>query len=88
MRRLIAFWLGLLVVVVVLASGLTLLAQAPSPRDRPRPLFPSRILSGADVGFRVEGTDPRTGNPTGTWMIRVDGEWTEVGAIPRIKPAR
>jgi hypothetical protein len=88
MRRGIAFWLGSLVLVALLASSLTLLAQTPVPRQWPLPNALSRIVSGPDVGFRVEGTDPRSGNPTGTWMIRVNGEWMEAAAAPSYKPVR
>lgn len=35
-----------------------------------------RMVSGNDIGFRVEGTD-RSGRPVGTWMIRINGEWVE-----------
>ena len=88
MRRVMAFGFLSLLFVTVLVSGLTVFAQAlQGPRDRPSPL--SRILSGNDIGFRMEGTDPRTGNPTGTWMIRIDGNWLEVGAIPSMSwPSR
>jgi hypothetical protein len=42
-----------------------------------RPSAP-RVLSGTDIGFRVEGTDARTGNPTGRLVVRIDGEWVEI----------
>lgn len=74
MRRLIAFWLASLILVAVVASGLTVLAQGQT-----------QLLTGNDVGFRVEGTDRRTGNPTGTWVVRLNGEWVEVGSAPTIK---
>jgi hypothetical protein len=45
-------------------------------------------MSGSDIGFRVEGVDPRTGNPTGTLMLRVNGEWVETGAMPSLKAAK
>ena len=36
---------------------------------------PSPIISGADIGFRPEGWK---GNArTGTFMVRIDGEWVE-----------
>jgi hypothetical protein len=35
-----------------------------------------RIVSGADIGFRIEGTDA-SGKPSGRWMIRVNGLWVE-----------
>lgn len=55
--------------------------------------FPNRsiddaILSGADVGFRVTGVDPRNGQPTGVWVVRMQGRWVEVTTSPGIRPAK
>jgi hypothetical protein len=41
-----------------------------------------RVLSGADLGFRVEGT-ARDGAPMGTLVVRVDGKWV----VPQFQPA-
>ncbi len=39
---------------------------------------PHTVLTGADVGFRVEGI--RGGNtPVGTLVVKVNGEWVEAG---------
>ncbi len=43
------------------------------------------VVSGQDIGFRVEGTDVRTGNPTGTWVIRLKGQWVEIGEASGIR---
>jgi hypothetical protein len=43
-----------------------------------------RILSGNDVGFRIEGTDA-AGRPVGTFMVRVDGKWVEVSPMPTLR---
>lgn len=45
-----------------------------------------RVLTGNDIGFRVEGTDFR-GRPVGTWVVRMDGNWVEVGAAGGVHPA-
>ncbi len=71
MRRLIAFWMFSLVVVAVL-TAVAVRAQVDKT--------PPRIMSGNDLGFRVEGIDRRTGKPTGVLVIRVDGQWVEIGA--------
>ncbi len=36
---------------------------------------PSPIISGADIGFRPEGWKGKA--RTGTFMVRIDGEWVE-----------
>lgn len=33
------------------------------------------VLSGPDLGFRVEGQ--RGGTPVGTLVVRIDGQWVE-----------
>jgi hypothetical protein len=45
-----------------------------------RPLPEPRILTGADVGFRVEGLYGNT--PTGSIVIRVNGQWVPVRSTP------
>lgn len=82
MRRLLTLTLGA-ALGIALASGPALLAQFPRA-----PQSDARIVSGNDIGFRVEGSDPRTGAPTGTWMLRVRGEWVEIGSAPGIRPAK
>ncbi len=73
MRRLFPIWIA----VVLVASGLT--AWASLPNQRPPVPGDARIVSGNDVGFRIEGSDPRTGTPVGTWVIKIDGKWVEAG---------
>ena len=62
---LVVFWVASLIVVAAFAAAQTKMNRLPSPV----------VLSGADVGFRVEG---KVGNtPAGTLVIRVNGEWIE-----------
>ena len=76
MQRRLGLWLS---AVVLLAGLVSISIQAQGNRLSPREY---RMLSGADVGFRVEGTDP-SGKPTGTWMVRIDGQWIETSAMPK-----
>ena len=69
MTKSVLLWLVSLVATAVVTASITM-AQA-------RPTEP-RILSGTDIGFRVEGTDTRTGNPTGTLVVRIDGTWVPI----------
>jgi hypothetical protein len=78
MTRLVLFWLGSLVAVAVAATTFTL---AQVRLDVPR------VVSGADVGFRVEGTDP-SGNATGMFVIRLNGEWVPVSSMPTVRPLK
>ena len=72
MKRWISLWLVSLAVV----AGLTLvLARAQAPSQTPPP--DARVVSGADIGFRVESVS-RTGEPSGTLVIRVNGAWVPV----------
>jgi hypothetical protein len=78
MRKVMMFWLASLAVVAVLASGLTLAQTKQGER---------RILSGDDIGFRVESTN-RSGEPVGTLMVRIDGAWMPVASAPTFRPAK
>jgi len=62
--------LGIGWVVSLLAVGTVASAQAQLWRP-----VPPRVLFGEDVGFRVEGL--RGEVPSGTLVIRVNGEWVE-----------
>ena len=63
-------WLLSLVVVAAWA------AQSFEYRKLPEP----RILTGEDVGFRVEGLYGNT--PTGSIVVRVNGQWVPVRGTP------
>lgn len=78
MTRLVLFWLASLVAVAALTTALTL-GQA--RRDVPR------VVSGADVGFRMEGTDA-SGNVTGMFVVRLNGEWVAVSSMPTVRPLK
>jgi hypothetical protein len=78
MMRLAAVWLLSLIVVAVLASTIT--AQI----DRTQP----RVVSGADLGVRIDGTDHRSGRPVGVLVVRVNGEWVEVASEMKASPAQ
>jgi len=63
---------------LVAATTTLVFAQTRSPQPQ--------VLSGADLGFRVEGTDFR-GRPTGTFVVRIDGNWVAVGTSGGVHPA-
>lgn len=85
MRRIL--WLALAVVGIATPFGLQAGAQFPVPRSHD-PAVAGRVLTGGDIGFRIEGRDPRTGNPTGRWVVRVGDEWVETGSAPVLRGAR
>lgn len=74
MRKWFALWFASVVTVALLASVFTR-AQTREPR----------VVSGGDVGFRIEGRSA-TGEPLGTWVIRVNGEWVPVASKPSLRP--
>jgi hypothetical protein len=60
----------------LLAGGSWLSAQQPAQPYTPTPPTPKDILSGADIGFRVMGSN--RGKVTGRLVVRVkSGEWVE-----------
>jgi hypothetical protein len=70
----VLLWFASLALVGVLAS-----ASAQSRRE------PGQIISGADIGFRPEGWKGRA--RTGTWLVRIDGEWIEAIDAMKAVPA-
>jgi hypothetical protein len=55
-------------------------------RAQETPPQPGIVLSGPDVGFRVDGQT--NGKPYGAFVVRMNGKWAEVGAAMRSIPAR
>jgi hypothetical protein len=87
MRQWLGLWLASLIGVAGLTSALMRAqAQTPPPYTAQTPPANARVVSGPDIGFRIEGVS-RTGEPTGALVIRVDGEWRPVvfsgGGMPR-----
>ena len=81
MQRWIAVWLASLAVVAGLTSVLTRFqasAQVPPPFTSQAPPVDGRVVSGADIGFRVEGT--KDGRAVGTLVVRINGQWVETAA--------
>ena len=68
----VLLWIASLVLAGVLASAQT-------RRD------PGPIISGADLGFRPEGWQGKA--RTGTWLVRINGEWVEAVGSMRAVPA-
>lgn len=56
--------------LVLVASGTWALAQAVQPKS----VFPN-VISGNDIGFRVEGHKGST--PVGRLVVRINGQWVE-----------
>lgn len=63
-----------------LVAGTTTYVFAQTRSSQPQ------VLSGGDIGFRVEGTDFR-GRPSGTFVVRINGTWVEVGTSGGVHPA-
>ena len=77
------FWIrsftGILLVGIALAAARLAPAQMP-PAQAPT------IISGSDVGFRVDATATRQrGKLAGIWVVRVNGEWVEPEPVPAPK---
>ena len=47
---------------------------------------PPRVMTGSDLGFRVEGL--RGDKPVGTIVVRVDGQWVEAELGGMARPIR
>jgi hypothetical protein len=43
------------------------------------------VISGGDIGFRPEGWNGKA--RTGTWVVRVNGEWVDAQSVMKTVPA-
>jgi hypothetical protein len=43
------------------------------------------VIAGNDIGFRPEGWNGKA--RTGTWLVRVNGEWVEAQGVMKAVPA-
>ena len=46
---------------------------------------PAAVISGSDIGFRPEGWNGKA--RTGTWLVRLNGEWVEAQGVFKTVPA-
>ena len=75
MKRYVLLWLLSLVLVATASAWIS--AQATKPLIVvPKPIDQPTVLSGADVGVRVESWDGN--NAIGKLVVRLDGRWVEV----------
>ena len=82
MRKWTAIVLASLITVAGLSSALTRAQVRVTPFGVPQtpPSSDVTILSGSDIGFRVEGN--RDGNAVGTLMVRINGTWVKAMFSP------
>jgi hypothetical protein len=69
---------ALLWLVSLVVTGAVVAAQT-SRRD------PAAVISGSDIGFRPEGWNGKA--RTGTWLVRINGEWVEAQGAFKTVPA-
>ena len=85
-------WIGVGViwVVTIVATGLWAHAQG-NPRILPPPRTPPGgddipvIISGNDIGFRVDGWS-KDGTPIGRIVVHQEGKWLDVTLSGRVRP--
>jgi hypothetical protein len=78
---------GILIGFVSLATAIAIasvIGRAQAVQFAPTPRANVQILSGSDIGFRVEGN--KAGKPVGTLVVRIDGQWVEATFSPGIQP--
>lgn len=87
MQRWIVPWLASLAVAAGLTSAL-MRAQGPqvAPPGGQDRATEVQVVSGSDLGFRVDSIN-QSGEPVGTVVIRVKGQWFPVRFTPDIRPA-
>ena len=73
----VVLWVTSLILTSILVSAQT--------RRDPGVIISGMIISGNDIGFRPEGWNGKA--RTGTWMVRVNGEWVEAQGAIKAVPA-
>jgi hypothetical protein len=73
--------IGLVLIWVVSLVGVAVWARAQAQAQRPTQ--PATIISGNDLGFRVEGRNGST--PTGRLVVRMNGQWVDVESSAGVK---
>ena len=61
--------------VVWVASLLLVVTMAKAQSHRINPLPEPRVVSGPDVGFRIEGE--QNGVPVGLLVVKINGKWVD-----------
>lgn len=87
MPRMFRCFVAVLMLALTLGAARWVYGQAAPqfPSQQPDPAAP--IISGNDIGFRVDRQDTeRLGRLTGTWVVRVNGQWVEPAASLRGRP--
>jgi len=86
MPRTLRIFIATLSLALVFVVGRWAYGQGPQfPSQQPDSNAP--VISGNDVGFRVDRQDTeRLGRLTGTWVVRVNGQWIEPAASLRGRP--
>ena len=72
------FIVALLWLISLAVTGAVVAAQS-TRRD------PAAVISGNDIGFRPEGWNGKA--RTGTWLVRINGEWVEAQGAFKTVPA-
>ena len=75
------FIVAVLWAVSLVAVGAMASAQAQFRRDP----APADVITGNDIGFRPDGWRGKA--RTGTWVVRINGEWVEAADTFRPHPA-
>ncbi len=73
--------------VIMWAASLVALAELAKAQVQVSPVTSPIVLSGSDIGFRVEGKIGNT--PAGTLVIRVNNQWvvpTTASGPARLRP--
>ena len=73
---------GIAVASEMTADGQSNQADLEAARKAARKASEPRVLSGSDLGFRIDGI-ARDGVPIGALVVRVDGKWI----APQFQPA-
>ena len=87
MRRVLRFSAAIALLGLTLGGARWASGQAPQfPTPQQRDAAPT-VISGNDIGFRVDAQATKTqGKLTGTWVVRINGQWIEPEPLRMSRP--
>jgi len=86
MPRIVRVSIAIVILALTFGAGTWAYGQGQQfPSPQPDPAAP--VISGNDIGFRVDRQETeRLGRLTGTWVVRINGQWIEPAASLRSRP--
>ena len=76
-------------ILVFVVLGLSVVGLWAQTRQDPTAITTApQVISGENIGVRLDGSFDKTGRVHGTLVVRINGQWVDVLSSPRVIPAK